>query len=62
MPSPFGCARCGHPRALHSNGKTSCKAIGCDVGGGETCPGFVYALAPPPELIQVSLTMLEEAQ
>jgi hypothetical protein len=26
------CAACGHPRALHSNGDTPCKAFACHSG------------------------------
>lgn len=44
MPSRYGCARCGHPLALHSNGKTACRAVGCSVAPGQPCPGFVYEL------------------
>ena len=27
-----GCGECGHPFALHSNGKTECKAFACTAG------------------------------
>jgi hypothetical protein len=40
QPSRYGCARCGHPLALHSNGRTHCMATGCHAGpGGGPCPG-----------------------
>jgi len=36
-----GCARCGHPFALHSNGTTPCKAFACTAGPDEApCPEF----------------------
>lgn len=37
-----GCAICGHPHALHSNGATECKAFACTAGpsvGCGTCGG-----------------------
>jgi hypothetical protein len=36
-----GCARpgCGHPRALHSNGQTPCKAFACSAGPCQECMG-----------------------
>ena len=37
-----GCAGCGHPIALHSNGKTPCRAFACSGGpsaGCEACGG-----------------------
>lgn len=36
-----GCARpgCGHPRALHSNGTSPCKAFACSAGPCEACQG-----------------------
>jgi hypothetical protein len=41
MVSPYGCARCGHPLPLHSNGRTACKAIGCHAGpDGGPCPAY----------------------
>jgi hypothetical protein len=27
-----GCAGCGHPYALHSNGRTPCRAFACSTG------------------------------
>lgn len=46
-----GCARCGHPYALHSNGTTECKAFACTTGpDGAPCPGFRgTAEEPGPE-------------
>lgn len=39
--APSGCKRCRHPRALHSNGKTACRAGSCTAGpGGTPCPEF----------------------
>lgn len=32
-----GCAGCGHPNALHSNGKTECKAFACRTGPSVGC-------------------------
>jgi hypothetical protein len=32
-----GCANCGHPLALHSNGKTPCRAFACSGGPSVTC-------------------------
>lgn len=32
-----GCARCRHPHALHSNGKTGCKAWACTGGPSVSC-------------------------
>jgi hypothetical protein len=38
---------CGHPKPLHSNGKTACKAVGCSAGpNGTPCPAFVAAEQP----------------
>jgi hypothetical protein len=36
-----GCARpgCGHPRALHSNGKSPCRAFACSAGPCGSCRG-----------------------
>jgi hypothetical protein len=36
-----GCARpgCGHPRALHSNGKSPCRAFACSAGPCGSCTG-----------------------
>ena len=35
------CAVCRHPRTLHGNGTTPCKAPGCKAGpNGAPCPGF----------------------
>lgn len=40
-PRQSGCAGCGHPLTLHSNGTTACKAAGCKGGpGGGPCEGF----------------------
>jgi hypothetical protein len=33
-----GCAGCGHPFTLHSNGKTACRAAGCASGVPVQCP------------------------
>lgn len=39
-----GCGECGHPKALHSNGRTPCKAFSCTAGpDGQPCQGFVAA-------------------
>lgn len=39
-----GCSECGHPRALHSNGRTPCRAYACTAGpDGQPCQGFVAA-------------------
>jgi hypothetical protein len=39
-----GCATCGHPFALHSNGTTGCKAWACTAGpDGAPCPEFKAA-------------------
>lgn len=36
-----GCATCRHPVAMHSNGKTGCKAFACTAGPGRgPCPEF----------------------
>ena len=43
-----GCGRCGHPLALHSNGKTPCMAFACSGGpavGCVTCGGTTRAIA-----------------
>lgn len=37
-PAPAGCAGCGHPFTLHSNGTTPCKASGCTAGHAAPCP------------------------
>jgi hypothetical protein len=43
----FGCDRCGHPYALHSNGQTECRATGCSVPpDDQPCQGFVTARQP----------------
>lgn len=34
-----GCALCHHPRALHSNGKSPCRAFACSVVPCESCQG-----------------------
>jgi hypothetical protein len=34
-----GCARCHHPRALHSNGASPCRAFACSAGPCESCHG-----------------------
>jgi hypothetical protein len=42
--SSAGCANCRHPKALHSNGTTECKAFACTAGpDGVACQGFVTA-------------------
>lgn len=47
--SASGCATCGHPYAMHSNGKTSCRAFACTAGPGHApCPEFAVA-APAAE-------------
>lgn len=39
--APQGCADCGHPYALHSNGTTPCKAFACTAGpDGSPCQEF----------------------
>lgn len=39
-----GCASCGHPLTLHSNGKTACRAAACTAGpDGGPCQGFEHA-------------------
>jgi hypothetical protein len=39
--TPPGCAECGHPLALHSNGTTPCKAFACTAGpDGTPCQEF----------------------
>lgn len=36
-----GCAICGHPKTLHSNGRTACRAAACTAGpDGAACQGF----------------------
>jgi len=35
--APSGCGACGHPYTLHSNGRTGCKAAGCNAGPAEPC-------------------------
>lgn len=48
---PSGCTGCGHPRTLHSNGKTACRASGCHAGpDGAPCQGF-ESRAAAPELL-----------
>lgn len=37
--NPSGCAECGHPVAMHSNGRTGCKAFACATGPSVQCPG-----------------------
>ena len=60
MPS-FTCDRrkCGHPFALHSNGKSPCKATGCSaMPDGSPCEGFLdreepeQQEAPPVKFLQ----------
>ena len=54
-----GCASCGHPFALHSNGETPCRAFACTKGhNGQPCQAFtgmaygdVYPAAPEPDLL-----------
>ena len=42
MPGRVICVNCRHPRPLHKNGTSSCKARGCHAGpDGSACPGFV---------------------
>jgi hypothetical protein len=42
------CATCRHPRPLHSNGTSGCKARGCHAGPGKTpCPKFVAEVRDP---------------
>ena len=42
--SASGCAECGHPFAMHSNGKTPCKAFACTAGPGRgPCQEFTTA-------------------
>jgi hypothetical protein len=51
--APPGCAApgCGHPRTLHSNGTTPCRARGCKGGpDGKPCQCFTVG-AVEPELI-----------
>jgi hypothetical protein len=44
------CARCRHPRPLHSNGETECKARGCHSGpDGGPCLEFVAEIVPAAE-------------
>jgi hypothetical protein len=39
--STSGCTGCGHPFALHGNGKTTCRAFACRKGPhGQPCQGF----------------------
>jgi hypothetical protein len=49
--STGGCGTCGHPYALHSNGKTPCRAFACTAGPDETpCQEYVApADEPIPE-------------
>jgi hypothetical protein len=45
-----GCGGCGHPFALHSNGKTECKAFACTAGPDDgPCQEFVAAADKPGE-------------
>lgn len=51
-----GCAGCGHPETLHSNGTTPCRAPGCHSGpGGIPCQGFesraAGSRAPAPQAL-----------
>lgn len=40
-----GCAECGHPYALHSNGESTCKAFACTAGpDSQPCPRFVHQI------------------
>lgn len=49
--APSGCAGCGHPFTLHSNGRTPCRAAGCHAGpGGAACQGYDPG-AHAPELL-----------
>jgi hypothetical protein len=57
MPSPYGCVTCGHPAALHSNGKTPCRAVGCNVGG-RPCQELVHH----SNVLHLSLQMLSPAE
>jgi hypothetical protein len=37
-----GCHGCGHPRTMHRNATTPCRAAGCHAGpDGGPCEGFV---------------------
>lgn len=46
--SPYGCKKCGHPYALHSNGDTPCRATGCSAGpDGTPCQSFEPAQEEP---------------
>jgi MoxR-like ATPase len=58
-----GCARCGHPWQLHSNGRTPCLAVGCRRGpDGAPCPGFVAdaGLAAPAVLLTLDADALQK--
>jgi hypothetical protein len=47
------CKRCRHPRPLHSNGMSGCKARGCHSGPDEqACQGFMSGAG---EEIQVAV-------
>jgi hypothetical protein len=42
------CETCRHPRPLHRNGTSACKARGCHAGpDGTPCPGFKAETALP---------------
>jgi hypothetical protein len=57
MPGRVICVNCRHPRPLHKNGTSSCKARGCHAGPNETpCPGFVADTAS-----QVPMTRFQSA-
>jgi hypothetical protein len=44
------CAVCRHPRPLHSNGTSGCKARGCHAGpDGTPCVAFVPEAAKDPD-------------
>jgi hypothetical protein len=43
------CANCRHPRPLHSNGQSACKARGCHAGPDDgPCTAFMEASSPGP--------------
>jgi hypothetical protein len=49
-----GCGGCGHPHALHSNGRTACKAWACRTGpNGKPCQGFEPARVHQAALVTV---------
>jgi hypothetical protein len=51
-----GCATCGHPLTMHSNGTTPCRAAACRKGPGDgPCQQFTADAGQHPEDVPVVL-------